>query len=102
MHLATHLLADTYWGSPHGVAKQDSWNRLLWELSGWFALPIGALVIFLIGYALVRYRHRPDRPRTPAQFQYHIPIEAAYTIIPLVVVAVIFGFMYNAENKQGV
>ena len=92
-------MTDTYWGSPRGVTTQDHWTRLLWSLSGWFALPIGALVIILIGFALFRYRERPDRPRVPAQFQYHIPIEATYTIIPLVLVAVIFGYMYGIENK---
>lgn len=101
MHQLTRLLASTNWGSPNGVTVQDHWNTLLWGLSGWFALPIGVLVIGLIGYALVRYRHREGGPRTPAQFQYHIPIEAAYTIIPLAIVAVLFGFMFNAENKQG-
>lgn len=100
MHQLTRLLA-TNFGSPSGVTTQDHWNRLLWHISYYFAIPIGVLVIALIGYALVRYRDRPGHDRTPAQFQYHIPIEAAYTIIPLVVCAVIFGFMYNAENKQG-
>jgi cytochrome c oxidase subunit 2 len=101
MNRLTRLPAGTYWGSPHGATEQDHWTRLLWGLSGWFALPIGVLVIGLIAYALIRYRERPGRERVPAQFQYHIPIEAAYTIIPLVIVAVIFGFMFNAENKQG-
>ncbi len=102
MQLATSLVASAGdFGSPNGVTKQDGWNHLLWNISFWFALPIVALVVGLIAFALVRYRHRPDRERTPAQFQYHIPIEAAYTIIPLVVVAIIFGFMFNAENKAG-
>ncbi|HMC38690.1 MAG TPA: cytochrome c oxidase subunit II [Acidimicrobiales bacterium] len=96
------LPAGTNWGSPNGVTRQDHWATLLWGISGWFALPIGVIVIGLIAWALVRYRYRPDRPRIPAQFQYHIPIEAAYTIIPLAIVAVLFGFMFNAENKQGV
>ena len=103
MQRPTALLAGgTNWGSPGGVTKQDHWVTLLWEYSGWIALPIGLLVIGLIGYALIRYRDRPGSGRTPAQFQYHIPIEAAYTIIPLAIVAVIFGLMFNAENKQGV
>lgn len=100
MHLAAYL-ASTNFGSPTGATSQNSWNRLLWEMSGWIALPIGVLVIGLIVWSLFRYRERPDRARTPAQFQYHIPIEAAYTIIPLIIVAVIFGVMFNAENKQG-
>jgi cytochrome c oxidase subunit 2 len=102
MHLLLRLTASTEWGSPNGVTQQDHWTRQLWALSGWLALPIGLLVIVLIGFALWRYRERADRPRLPAQFQYHIPIEAAYTIIPLAVVAVIFAFMFHAENKQGV
>lgn len=100
MHQLTRLPA-TDFGSPHGVTKQAQWARLLWHISYYFAVPIGLLVIGLIVWALVRYRERPGKERTPAQFQYHIPIEAAYTIIPLVVVAIIFGFMFNAENKQG-
>lgn len=102
MHQLTQLLAGTNWGSPQGATQQNSWNRLLWGWSGWLALAIGAIVIFLIAYALIRHRERPDRERVPAQFQYHIPIEAAYTLIPLAVVAVIFGLMFNAENKAGV
>ena len=103
MQLATHLLAGgTNWGSPGGVTKQDHWATYLWEISGWFALPIGVLVIGLIVWALIRYRDKGDKGggRPPAQFQYHIPLEAAYTIIPLVICAVIFGLMFNAENKQ--
>jgi cytochrome c oxidase subunit 2 len=100
MLLAAHLVATNY-GSPSGVTQQDHWNRLLWQWSAYFAIPIGVLVAGLIAWCLIRYRHRADRPRTPAQFQYHIPIEVAYTIIPLVIVAIIFGIMFNAENKQG-
>ncbi len=102
MQLATSLVGSaSQWGSPNGVTKQDGWNHLLWTVSFWFALPIVVLVVGLIGYALVRYRHRPGHDRVPAQFQYHIPIEAAYTIIPLVIVAILFGFLFNAENKAG-
>lgn len=101
MHPLIRLTASTLWGSPHGATQQNSWNRLLWGMSGWIALPIGLLVIVLIAWCLIRYRERADRPRVPGQFQYHIPIEAAYTIIPLAVVAVIFAVMFNAENKQG-
>ena len=63
-------------------------------------MPIGVIVFGLILWCVFRYRVKRGRPRgrKAAQFQYHIPIEAAYTIMPLVIVAVVFGFMYNAEN----
>jgi cytochrome c oxidase subunit 2 len=103
MHLASSLLATTNVGSPAGVTTQDKWFRELWHVSFWFAIPVAVIVVGGIAWCLIRYRARPERPdgttRHPAQFQYHIPIEAAYTIIPLIIVAVIFGFMFNAENK---
>jgi len=97
MHPLTGLLA-TNFGSPSGVTTQDHYVRELWRLSGYFSVPIGLIVLGLITFAIVRYRHRPGEDRKPSQFQYHIPLEATYTIIPLVIVAVIFGVMYNAEN----
>lgn len=100
MHQLTRLMTFSG-GGPSGVTTQDHWTRLLWQWSYYFAVPIGVLVIALITYALIRYRARPGHDRVPPQFQYHIPIEAAYTIIPLLVVAAIFGIMFNAENQQG-
>jgi len=97
MPLATGLLG-TNFGSPSGVTTQDHWNRVLWHLSYYLAIPIGLLVIALTVWCIIRYRERPGREGPPAQFQYHIPIEAAYTIIPMVIVVVIFGFLYTAEN----
>lgn len=95
---ASQLLA-TNWGSPSGVTTNSHLVTQLWAISYYFAIPIGAIVIGGIVWCIVRYRHRPGDTRQPKQFQYHIPIEAAYTIIPLVVCAIIFGFMYGAENK---
>jgi cytochrome c oxidase subunit 2 len=98
MPFATSLLAHTDLGSPHGVTNQDHWVRQLWHITYIFAVPIGLIVLGGIFWCVFRYRVRPGHERVAAQFQYHIPIEAAYTIIPLVIVAVVFGFMYNAEN----
>jgi cytochrome c oxidase subunit 2 len=97
-YLATQLMGRTDLGSPHGVTDQDHWVRQLWHVTYIFAIPIFLIVFGGILWCVLRYRAKPGRERRPAQFQYHIPIEAAYTIIPLVIVAIVFGFMYNAEN----
>jgi cytochrome c oxidase subunit 2 len=97
-HLASHLLA-TNFGSPAGVTAQDKNVRELWRLTYYFAIPLGLIVIGLVLWCVVRYRKRPGRTQTPSQFQYHIPIEAAYTLIPIAIVAVVFGFMYKAEDR---
>ena len=80
------------------MTAQDHWVRQLWHITYIFAVPIVVIVIGGIIWCVIRYRVRPGDDRRAAQFQYHIPIEAAYTIIPLVIVAIVFGFMYNAEN----
>jgi cytochrome c oxidase subunit 2 len=96
-HLVAQLWA-TNWGSPGGITKQDSQVRLLWSLSFWLAIPLGLIVTGLVLWCVVRYRARPGHDRTPRQIQYHIPLEITYTIVPLLMVATIFGFAYHAEN----
>lgn len=88
----------TNFGSPHGVTVEDHWNRLLWHWAYYFSIPIFVLVWGGILWCWIRYRRRPGSDRRAVQFQYHIPIEAIYTIIPLAIVATIFGLMYKAEN----
>jgi cytochrome c oxidase subunit 2 len=100
--IGASLLAKTNLGSPNGVTTQDHYVRELWHITYIFAVPIGVIVLAGILWCMWRYRDKGEGPggaaRTPSQFQYHIPIEAAYTIIPLVIVAIVFGFMYDAEN----
>ncbi len=95
---AAPLLA-TNFGSPHGITTNSNATLNLWRITYYIAIPIGVIVFGGIIWCLVRYRVRPGDTRTAKQFQYHIPIEAAYTIIPLILVAVIFGLMYGVENK---
>ena len=47
--------------------------------------------------AVIRYRRRSDE--MPRQFQYHGAVEVFYTIVPIVIVLVIFGFTVVTENN---
>ncbi len=96
--LPSAILA-TDFGSPKGVTKGSQLLHGEWALNYYIALPIAAIVLGGILWCVFRYRARPGEDRRARQFQYHIPIEATYTIIPLVLVAVIFGYMYGIENK---
>jgi cytochrome c oxidase subunit II len=98
--LATQLLGETNFGSPTGVTEQDHQVLHLWHVTYVFAVPIALIVIGLVLWCVFRYRVRSGSDRKAAQFQYHIPIEAAYTLIPIVVVAIIFGYVYKAEDKE--
>lgn len=95
------LLASVFrWGSPTGITKQDLNVQRLWSITYYIAIPLGAIVVGLIIWSVVRYRERPGDERIPRQFQYHLPIEALYTIIPLIIVVVLFVFTYQAEDSE--
>jgi cytochrome c oxidase subunit II len=61
------------------------------------AIVVGAIVGVLILWSVIRYRRRSED--MPKQFQYHIPLELAYTIIPIIIVLVLFAFTVITENK---
>lgn len=70
------------------------WN--LW-LGSWIAVLVVFLLVFgLMVYAMIRYRKRDDE--APPQIRYHLPLEALYTIAPLIIVAVFFFHTIVAQN----
>jgi cytochrome c oxidase subunit 2 len=68
----------------------------LWRLLFWAAVALGALVVGLIGWSVVRYRRRPGG--TPADFSENVPLELFYTAVPLVIVAVLFGVTVAVQS----
>jgi cytochrome c oxidase subunit 2 len=89
------------YGMPTPVTRQSQSTLHLWQGMFVTALVIGAIVWALIFWSVVRYRRRPSSSSSealPKQTQYAIPLEITYTIIPVIIVAVIFGFVYHTEN----
>lgn len=66
------------------------------------ALVIGIIVWALIAFTVVRYRRRKhsDPDAIPSQHAYNIPLEVIYTVTPLVVVAVLFGFTTTTQRRM--
>jgi cytochrome c oxidase subunit 2 len=62
------------------------------------ALGVAAIVLGLILFPLVRWRRRPGDAEPP-QFANNIPIEIAWTVIPLLIVAGLFVATYSAEAR---
>jgi cytochrome c oxidase subunit 2 len=87
------------WGSPNGITSQSKNLTFLWSLTYYIAIPLGAIVVGLIVWCAVRYRERPGEERIPRQVQYHIPLEALYTIVPIMLVITLFVFTYRAEDR---
>ena len=60
---------------------------------------VGILVWFLILWAVFAYRRRSD-DEVPTQFRYHVPLEILYTVVPILMVATLFGWTVQVENKM--
>jgi cytochrome c oxidase subunit II len=72
----------------------------LWRGSVLAGLAVAALIWALVAWSILRYRRRNDD--LPSQGAENIPIEIAYTVAPLVVVAILFGFtMFTQEEVTG-
>jgi len=59
------------------------WNAVLVA-----AIVVGVLVVGLVCYIVMRYRRRSST--LPRQLRENIPVEIAYTIVPLLIVAALF------------
>ncbi|HVN11280.1 MAG TPA: cytochrome c oxidase subunit II [Kineosporiaceae bacterium] len=69
----------------------------LWNgswIAAWF---VGFVVWGLIIWCVVAYRRRRTETGLPAQVRYNLPLEIMYTVIPLIMIAVLFFFTARDE-----
>jgi cytochrome c oxidase subunit II len=71
----------------------------LWQGFTIGAIVIGAFTLILIVFAAVRYRARAHDTSIPRQSQYHLPMEISYTVIPIVIVLILFAFTVVVEDQ---
>jgi len=83
-------------GFPVPVTKQGQVALTLWQGSWVAAWAVGAVVWGLILWAIIFHRKRSDRP--PHQVRYNLPIEMLYTVVPFIMVGVLFYFTARDEN----
>jgi cytochrome c oxidase subunit 2 len=69
----------------------------LWRWAWITAAVVGVFTAILILYPAFRHRRKDDT--IPMQFQYNLPAEVAYTVIPFLIVAVLFYFTAKDESK---
>lgn len=84
--------------SEHGMTNQTGRIMDLWNGSWAAALAVGALVWGLILWCVVAYRRRRDETGMPAQVRYHIPLEILYTVVPLMMITVLFYFTARDQS----
>jgi cytochrome c oxidase subunit II len=85
------------WGAPESATDQGDEILGLWRFFVPLALAIGALVWGLIIWSVVRYRRRSDG--LPPQIKEHVPLEVLYTVVPLVIVGVLFTTSVLAQRR---
>jgi cytochrome c oxidase subunit II len=69
----------------------------LWNGSWIAAWLVGALVWGLILWAVVAYRRRRSDVGFPTQIRYNLPLEILYTVVPLMMIGVLFFFTARDE-----
>ncbi|MBV6507406.1 MAG: cytochrome c oxidase subunit 2 [Acidimicrobiales bacterium] len=87
-------------GLPSPITREGENVTRLWSVFTILALAIVALIIGLIVVVVIRYR-RGHRDDIPSQRQYNFPLEITYTVIPLVIVGVLFGLTIPVQENLG-
>jgi cytochrome c oxidase subunit II len=92
-------LNNEFWrfGWPEGITEESTVMRQLWTGSVIAALIVGIAVWGLILWSVVRHRKRSDE--LPKQTAYNLPLEIVYTIVPFVIIAVLFFYTVVVQNR---
>ncbi|MFE5515387.1 MULTISPECIES: cytochrome c oxidase subunit II [unclassified Streptomyces] len=86
-------------GMPTPVTEEAPRILSLWQGSWAAALVTGVLVWGLILWSVVFHRRTRTKVEVPPQTRYNMPIEALYTVTPLIIVSVLFYFTARDESK---
>lgn len=84
-------------GAPDPSSRQGTEVIGLWRLFVVASIVVGAVVIGLLLFATLRYRGK--RAGEPAEFDRHVPLEIAYTAIPVLIVVGLFWATFGVEEK---
>lgn len=83
---------------PKGASEGAQRVQDLW-VGGWIAaLAVGILVWGLTIWCMVAYRRKKDDVGLPPQLRYNVPIELFYTVVPVLMIGVLF--YYTARDEQ--
>jgi cytochrome c oxidase subunit 2 len=87
-------------GWPQGITDEAERMRQLWIGSTIAAMVVGVAVWILIAWAAIRYRKRKGtEAELPRQTAYNLPLEIVYTIIPFIIIAVLFFYTVTVQNR---
>ena len=86
-------------GFPEGVSSVNDISLSLWQ-GAWIAAGVvGVITLVLILWPAVFHRAKASKGEFPKQTQYNVPVEIVYTVIPFIIIAVMFYFTAVKENE---
>ena len=86
-------------GWPVGVTPEAEQMRHLWTWSAIAALVVGVITWGAMFWAVAFHRKKKgDDESVPRQTQYNLPVEIVFTVIPTIIVAVLFGFTVAVQQ----
>jgi cytochrome c oxidase subunit II len=83
-----------------GATNQTDRITTFWTSSWIAALIVGVLVWGLMVWCMVVYRRRREETGLPVQVRYNLPMEILYTVLPMIMVAVLF--FYTARDEAAI
>jgi len=89
------------WGLPEAASDRAPFIGNLWSGAWVASLVVGVFVWGLIGWVAFRYRRRREAAAddTPRQSRYNLPLELLYTLVPFLIVGVLFFFTLQTQNN---
>ena len=87
-------------GWPKGITPEAHANRELWLGSVIAALVIGVIVWGLMFWTAAFHRKKEGQDELPRQFGYNMPLELVLTVIPFVIISVLFYFTIVTQQKM--
>ena len=86
-------------GFEEGITSVNDISLSLWQGSWIAAGVVGVFTLILILWPAVFHRAKASKGEFPKQTQYNVPVEVAYTVIPFIIVAVLFYFTAVKQNE---
>jgi cytochrome c oxidase subunit 2 len=86
-------------GWPNGITPEAHANHTLWLGSVIAALVIGVIVWALMFWTAAFHRKKKGDDELPRQFGYNMPLELVLTVVPFLIISVLFYFTVMTQNK---
>jgi len=87
-------------GWPTGITPEGKMNRDLWVWSVIASLVIGVIVWALIFWTSAFHRKKATDTELPRQFGYNRPLELVLTVVPFLIISVLFYFTVVVQEKM--